>query len=343
VNPLDPSSWPLALLVAAFLALAGVILVGGTLLTRKADEIAEITGLSAALVGALLLGATTSLPGTVLSIATAFQGYADLAIGNAIGGIVVQTAFLAVADLVYRRANLEYAAASVSTLMQSMLLIGLLSLPLVAMNLPAVTLFAIHPLSPLLIVAYMAGLRLIDSAERRPMWRPTPLVRERRLADAELPARAPWLSFALLVPVAGFAGFALGQVAVALAGVTGLSQTAVGAAFTALVTSLPELVTAVAAVRRGALQLAVGGIIGGNAYDVLFLALSDAAYRDGSLYHAFTPDHVLLIALSILMTTVLALGMLKRDRFGPARIGFESVLVLLLYLASLARLFTAGG
>jgi hypothetical protein len=32
--------------------------------------------------------------------------------------------------------------------------------------------------------------------------------------------------------------------------------------------------------------------------------------------------------------------MLKRDRFGPADIGFESVLVLLLYLASLLRLFT---
>ena len=343
MTPLDPASWPLALLVAAFLVLTIVILVGGTALTRKADEIAEITGLSAALVGALLLGATTSLPGTVLSISSAFQGYADLAIANAIGGIVVQTAFLAVADLVHRRDNLEYAAASVSTLMQSMLLIGLLSLPLVAMNLPAVTVFAIHPLSPLLLVAYMAGLRLIDSAERRPMWRPTPVVPERRLTATELPARAPWLGFALLVPVAGFAGFALGQVAVALAGVTGLSQTAVGAAFTALVTSLPELVTAVAAVRRGALQLAVGGIIGGNAYDVLFLALSDVAYRDGSLYHAFAADHVLLIALSILMTAVLALGMLKRDRFGPARIGFESVLVLVLYLVSLSRLFTAGG
>jgi cation:H+ antiporter len=91
------------------------------------------------------------------------------------------------------------------------------------------------------------------------------------------------------------------------------------------------------------LQLAVGGIIGGNAYDVLFLALSDVAYRDGSLYHAFAADHVLLIALSILMTAILALGMLKRDRFGPARIGFESVLVLVLYLVSLSRLFTAGG
>lgn len=343
MSPLDPATWPLALLISAFLALTVVILVGGTALTRRADEIAEATGLSAAIIGGMLLGATTSLSGTIVSIVTAFQGDTDLAIGNAIGGIVAQTAFLAVADVLHRRGNLEYEAASISTLMQSMVLIALLSLPLLAMNLPAVTLFAVHPLSPLLLVTYVAAMRLIDRAEQRPMWRPVPVVPERRGADVEFPTRAPWLGFLALVPVAVGAGFALSQVGVALASVTGLSQTAVGAVFTAVVTSLPELVTAVAAVRRGALQLAVSGIIGGNAFDVLFLALSDLAYREGSLYHAFTADHVLLIALSILMTAVLALGMLKRDRFGPARIGFESVLVLALYLASLARLFADGG
>ena len=343
MSPLDPASWPLALLVAAFAVLTVVILLGGTSLTRKADEIAEATGLSAAIVGGMLLGATTSLSGTIVSITTAFQGQTDLAIGNAIGGIVAQTAFLTVADALHRRGNLEYEAASISTLMQSMVLIALLSLPLLAMNLPPVSLFAIHPVSPLLIVVYIAGMRLIDRAEQRPMWRPVPVVRERRRAGTEFPARPPWLGFLLLIPVAVGAGFALAQVGVALASVTGLSQTAIGAVFTAVVTSLPELVTAVAAVRRGALQLAVSGIIGGNAFDVLFLSLSDVAYREGSLYHAFTGDHVLLIALSILMTAVLALGMLKRDRFGPARIGFESVLVLLLYLASVARLFADGG
>jgi cation:H+ antiporter len=342
VNPLDPASWPLTLLIGAFVALTLVILLGGTALTRKADEIAEVTGLSAAIVGGMLLGAVTSLSGTIVSVTTAFQGQTDLAIGNAIGGIVAQTAFLAVADMTHRRGNLEYDAASISTLMQSMLLIGLLALPLLAMNLPPFALFAVHPLSPLLIVTYIAGLQLINRAEQRPMWRPTPKVTERRSEGTEFPSRAPWLGFFLLIPVAAGAGFALSQVGVALSAKTGLSQTAVGAVFTAVVTSLPELVTAVAAVRRGALQLAVSGIIGGNAFDVLFLALSDLAYREGSLYHAFTPDHVLLIALSILMTAVLGLGMLKRDRFGPARIGFESVLVLVLYGLSLVRLFAGG-
>ena len=164
---LDPETWSLGLLVSAFVVLALGIVLGGTALTRKADQIAEITGISAALVGAMLLGATTSLPGTVLSVSTAFQGQPDIAIGNAIGGIVAQTAFLAIADLTYRGGNLEHAAASISTLMQGALLLGLLALPLIAMSLPEFTLFAVHPVSPVLILAYAFGLRLIDQAERQ--------------------------------------------------------------------------------------------------------------------------------------------------------------------------------
>lgn len=95
---------------------------------------------------------------------------------------------------------------------------------------------------------------------------------------------------------------------------TGLAVTALGALATAVVTSLPELVTSVAAVRRGALALAVGGIIGGNAYDVLFLCFSDLAFRDGSIYAAFTAQHVFLLAIAIVMSAVLLLGLIKRPR-----------------------------
>jgi cation:H+ antiporter len=334
---LDLTGISLPLLLAAFTVFGLAILVVGVALTRRADEIAQATGLSAALVGALLLGATTSLPGTVLSISAAFQGHADLAIGNAIGGITAQTAFLALADLSHRRLNLEHAAASISTLMQAALLVSLLMLPLLALSQPAVTVLAIHPVSPVMIAAYLGGLRLIDRAEQDPMWRPTPEVPEER-SEERPPSHAPWLAFLGLAVVAAAAGYGLGQVALEVADRTGLSQTAVGGALTAVVTSTPELVTALAAVRRGALQLAVGGIIGGNAYDVLFLAFSDAAYRDGSLYHAFTDEHVALVALATLMTGILILGLLKRDRHGPGGIGFESVLVLLLYGLSLGRL-----
>jgi len=115
----------------------------------------------------------------------------------------------------------------------------------------------------------------------------------------------------------------------------------VGELFTAISTSLPELVTSIAAVRQGALTLAVGDIIGGNSFDVLFIAFADMAYRQGSIYHALTQSQSFIIALTILMTGILLLGLLRREKHGIGNIGFESFSILLLYIGGFSLLFFA--
>jgi len=116
----------------------------------------------------------------------------------------------------------------------------------------------------------------------------------------------------------------------------GVSETIVGALMTAVVTSLPELVTTLAAVRRGAMQLALGGIIGGNTFDTLFLSVSDMAYRDGSIYHAVTPPDLLWLCVGILMTGVLLMGLILRERDGPLSMGTESLLMFVIYGGAIA-------
>jgi len=64
-----------------------VIAVAGARLAAIADRLSDLTGLGEAVFGAVLLGATTSLPETVVSITTALAGRADLAVGNAVGGL----------------------------------------------------------------------------------------------------------------------------------------------------------------------------------------------------------------------------------------------------------------
>jgi cation:H+ antiporter len=132
----------------------------------------------------------------------------------------------------------------------------------------------------------------------------------------------------------------MGQAGIAIADQTGLSQTLVGALLTAVSTSLPELVTTMAAVRRGALTLAVGGIIGGNTFDVILVAASDIAYRDGSIYHASSGRADFIIVLTMMMTAVLLLGLLRREKYGFANIGFESLLIQLIYAGGTALLLT---
>ena len=308
-------------------------------MTTFADRLADRTGLGEAVVGAALLGATTSLSGTVTSVSAATLDHPDLAVSNAIGGIAAQTAFLAIADITYRRANLEYAAVSPANLAQSALLIVLLSLPLIALALPPVSVFGIHPVSVILIAVYLAGLRLSNAMEKQPMW----LAKKTSATREDLPepdsddggtTLALSFKFLIIAAIVGVCGWIIAVSGLEIAARTGLRETVLGALMTAVITSFPELVTTLAAVRRGALQLAVGGIIGGNTFDVLFLSASDVAYRPGSIYHAVDQSFVFWLSISIVMTAVLLLGLLARVREGIGRIGFESAAILALYASA---------
>lgn len=91
----------------------------------------------------------------------------------------------------------------------------------------------------------------------------------------------------------------------------------------------------IAAVRIGALTLAVSDIIGGNSFDVLFISAADLAYRDGSIYHALGGPDMMLLALTLLLTAILAAGLIHRQARG---IGFEGLAILALYVGGFALL-----
>lgn len=322
-----------------------VIVIAGTRLTGVVDQLADRTGLGEALAGAVLLGMATSLPGIVLSVTAGYNGQAELAVSNALGGIAVQTLFLTVADMCLRRVNLEHAAASIGNLMQGTLLLCLLSLILVAAFSPDFTLWGVHPITPILLGSYLYGLTIVRSGQSEAMWSPrmTRDTREDVAEDSSNSRSLPglWASFVLLALVLGVSGWLLQRSATVISVETGLEQAVIGVLLTSIVTSLPELVTTVTAVRRGALTLAVSGIIGGNAFDTLFVAASDIAYRDGSIYHAVSREVLLWVALSVLMTGVLLFGLIRREKHGLGKIGFESVALIILYFSGVAMVFYA--
>ena len=337
------ASWSTLELLAGFALAAVVIFISGLRLTGMADRLADRTGLGEAIAGAVLLGAATSLSGTVVSITAAFEGHASLAYSNSIGGIAAQTAFLALADISYRKANLEHAAADLANIFQAIVLIVLLTLPLIAHTLTEFTIFAIHPVSLVIPVVYVTALFATRALRETPMWRPvsttdTRTDRPEREDDKtrEKSTARLFADFLILMLVMAAAGWVIAKTAVEVTDRMALSESLVGALATAVVTSLPELVTTIAAVRRGALQLAVGGIIGGNTFDTLFLTAADVSYRDGSLYHAAgSADHFWTLT-AILMTGILLGGLIMRQRIGPGRIGFESLALLVLYAGAIA-------
>ncbi len=333
---LDDLSTPLVL---GLLAAAGaVIFATGVRITRLADVLADRTGLGEAVAGAVLLGAVTSLSGVVVSTVSAHTGHPSLAFSNSIGGIAAQTAFLAIADLTYRKANLEHAAAELANIFQALVLVVLLALPLLAVTLPETTIWGVHPISFLIPALYVGSLVTGRAVRTMPMWRAVRTSDTRADAPEDESAATKRkstirlaASFLALMLAMAAAGWAIAMGAAELSARLDLSETLVGALATAVITSLPELVTTLIAIRRGALQLAVGGIIGGNTFDTLFLSAADVAYREGSLYHAIQMQDYFWVVTAILMTCVVMGGLIVREREGPGRIGVESVTLLALY------------
>lgn len=331
-------SYPSSIII--FILSAMTIGYFGVKMTYVARDIALKTGIGEAFMGAVFIGASTSLSGITASITAAYHGHAELAVSNSLGGIAVQTMFLAIADMFYRKANLEHAAASAENLMMTAFLITLLSIILINFNLPDYDVFSIHPGTIILIAVYIFGVRLLARTHQMPMWMPRrtrETKTETKLSDSKVkqPKSHLWIKFLLYSSIVALAGWLLGQTGIIISETKGFNEGLIGGVFIAISTSLPELVIAITAVRLGALTLAVGDIVGGNSFDTLFIAMSDIVYRDDSIYNAISHIEHVWLALCLLMSSILLMGLLHRERHGIANIGLESALVFILYLSGL--------
>jgi cation:H+ antiporter len=337
------AEYPLGYSIGLFLFAAGVVGIFGVRMTYLARDLAAATGMGEAFTGAVFIGATTSLSGIIASATAAWHGEAGMAVSNSLGGIAAQTLFLVLADMLYRKANLEFAAASVENMMMSVQLAVLFAILLIAFTLPGFEVYGVHPASIVLVVAYLFTLKLLVDAHEKPMWLPRMTqgtVSESR-RDSNRPAGSVarlFFNFALCAGAVGVAGWLLAGAGMVIVGKTGLSSGIVGGIFIAVATSLPELVVAVTAIRLGALTLAVGDIVGGNAFDTLFVAVSDLFYRPGSIYASIETTEHIWLGSAMLMNAVLLMGLMYRQRRGIANIGMESALIGVIYLCTVVFL-----
>ncbi|RWZ68705.1 sodium:calcium symporter [Labedella populi] len=327
--------WPLWPSVIALAVSVGIIVIAGTPLARAADELADRTGMGEAVAGAVFLGAMTSLPGIITTATGALEGDAGFALANPVGGIALQSVWLAIADLLYRRANLEHAAASLENLLQSVILIALLGLPVIAFATPQLTVGWIHPVTVCIPILYFFGLRLLRRMHSTPMWKPT-RTRETRSDESQVEYSGSiakvWLTVGLLGALVAVTGWVIARAGLGVIAATGWSSSITGFTVTTLITSLPELIVLIAAVRSGALTLGVANIIGGNVFDVLTLTVADSFYLDGTIYTAAGDESLVLLGGTLMITAALAAGLLVRDRKG---IGFEGVSIAVLYLGTI--------
>lgn len=351
---LELQALPLWQNVATFMVASAVIWLVGTRLSAYADVIAERTGLGQAFVGLVLLAVATSLPELAATTSATVTGKPALAISNLLGGVVMQTAILVIADVVMGQRALTYFAPRPVLLLEGVLLIVLLAIVLIGTVLADLfAVFGVSAWSVVLLVSYLLLLHLLRQYEGHGRWQPvqSPQGREDDATDERAddgPARRrpsddyqDWsmtrllLSFAVGSTIILVVGVTLTQVADAVAVQTGLGASFVGAVFLAIATSLPELSTTIAAIRLGAVAMAVSNIFGSNAVDVTLIFLADVLHRDGPVLAAVDRSAIFLTTLGIVVTAIYVIGLIERRDRVIFRMGYDSAAVLALYVGGL--------
>lgn len=327
-----------------FAACAALIGAAGPVLVRNGDIIAEKTGLSRGWIGLILLATVTSLPELATGIsAVSVAGAPDIAVGDALGSCVFNLAILIVIDVMHRDGLLFRRARQGHILSAGfgVLLIGFAGISLLLGRQGFDWRLGHVGLStPIIVVLYAVAARAVFRYERRERQSYVEAVAERYPGITLETAMRRYLGAALVVIGAGVW---LPFVGDALATAMDWRQSFVGTLLVAGITSLPELVVAVSAVRLGALDMAIASLLGSNLFDILILAIDDLAYWEGPLLRAVSSAHAVTAMSAVIMTAIVIIGLLYRPEGRVFRtFGWTSLGLFTVYLFNAYVMFLHG-
>lgn len=321
-----------------FFITAAIVVVAAIKLAEYSDVIAVRTKLGGMFVGTILLAGATSLPEMIASISSFRLGEPNLAAGNFFGSNMVNILLLAIIDLVnynvplLRRIAINHSlTAALSSVLMVVAIISLLADVDITIGWVGVD-------SLLLIGLYFGGIWLIRREESQ-----TALDAVEVVPGAEFPS--------LRRGVVGFSVSALILVLVVpvlvnssseIATLTGLGTGFIGTALLSVITSLPELLAAFAAVRMGSFDLAVGNLFGSNVFNMLAMGISDLFYTNGRFLGDIDPSFALVGLLGVLLTNMALVGNLARVERKFFFVEIDSLAIILVYLAGMYLLYVRG-
>jgi len=319
--------------------LAGLAVVGaGTVLASAADAVAELTGLGRLWVGAILLAAATSLPELLTGVAAIRIGAPDLAVGDLFGSSMANMLILALLDLVWARRKLLRSVAFEHSLAACLAITTNALAAAFVLAAPATLILGVSPGSLLIVAIYLSGTRAIQRSTAPP----PPAAGPPRAAVPVGRLVGPFSAFAIAAAVIAIAAPAFARAAEAIAIDSGLGATFVGTLLLGFATSLPELVACLAAMRIGALDLAVGNLFGSNAFNMATLLAFDLVSPGASIFTMLSPLHALsgLFAVALMALGLAAIVYRAERRF--RMIEPDSLAMVMLYAVGVAMLYAAA-
>ena len=334
----------LAVIWLSLLASLAVIGVAGVRLSRNGDIIAEKSGLSRGWVGLIMLASVTSLPELVTGLsAVTVANVPDIAVGNILGACIFNLAFIVVLDFLYRKESIYTRARQGNVLAAGfgIVLIGVAGFNLLlyrAGAMPAIGHVGLY--TPVILLLYLLAMRTLYRYEQSQL---TEFVEERAELYPHISLKQAVRSYVVAAIAVVAAGVWLPYIAADLAEAMGWQQSFVGTLFVAAVTTAPEIVVTVSALRMGAIDLAIGNLFGSNLFNVAILAIDDLAYLPGPLFADVSISHAASAFSAMMMSGLAVVGLILRPASRVYRtVSWVSLLLLVVYLLNTLFLYLYG-
>ncbi|MEZ5664344.1 MAG: sodium:calcium antiporter [Burkholderiaceae bacterium] len=316
----------------------------GYRLSLYGDMIAEKLGWSRSWMGVAMVASVTSLPELVTGVSAVGLAQApDIAAGDVFGSCAFNLLLIVIIDFLHQQESVYTRARVGHTLSAGF---GVILIGFVAMNLlmpaqgalPAIGHVGLY--TPIILLVYALAMRTLYRYEQMQDL-PTAEVAPPRYQQTTLTQAVRGYALAAALVVA--AGLWLPFVGRAIAQAMGWGESFVGTLLVAAVTSLPEAVVALAALRLGALDMALGNLFGSNLFNMVVLAVDDLFYRPGPLLAAVSPAHAVSALSAMVMSGIAIVGLFYRPRQRVLRtVGWVSLLLLAVYLFNTFSIYLYG-
>jgi cation:H+ antiporter len=325
--------------ITGFALCATVIFFCGTKLAQYGDQIADITGMSRAWFGLILMASVTSLPELFVGISSAsIVESADFAVGDVLGSCVFNLAILSLLDVFSKKVTI-FSVASQSHILAGALGIVLFSFVGVGLFLPydfQITKW-IGISSIIFIVIYLISIKLVYQYDKN---HPTVRIASKNLETQNKPTLKKvilWYTLNALFVIG--AAFLLPHFADEISNQTGLQKSFIGTLLLAASTSLPEVAVSLAAIKMGAIDMAVGNLLGSNLFNIFILAMDDFFYSKGSILVDASESNIISVFSIITMTAIAIIGLIYRSKSKSFILAWDTLLILIMYIFNMIILY----
>jgi len=332
--------------IIEFAIVSMIILFAGMKLAQDGEKIGEISGLGQTWVGVTLLGVVTSLPELISGITGVLLNSHDLAVSNVFGSNVFNVFLVGILDMIQGEGPImrhlsirQILPAASGVLLSAVAAFAIIAAVLIPDSSDIIGLF----FSIMIFILFLVSSRMIYVLE-------TSVIEN--TCDGNTNHKnekliKPIIRFAICSIIVIVAGIWLITLSKALSTfpfqISGntiiLGETIVGTLLLAMVTSLPEVVVSVSALRMGAMDMAVANLFGSCAFNIFIITLLELFVKNGSIFSYVSISILIPAILSIILMSIAVMGLVYRSHKSYFSLGWDGILIFFFYITGNIILF----